>query len=59
MIDNYKNNKTIHHSGFGLGGQSQIIAVPELKLAIIILTNLSSINPAPLSYKILDCLGPC
>ncbi len=58
MIDNYKNKQTIHHSGFGLGGQSQIIAVPELKLAIILLTNLASINPAPLSYKILDCFLP-
>ena len=48
------NQKTIHHSGFGLGGQSQIIAIPETNLAVIILTNLESIDPSPLSYKILD-----
>jgi len=58
MVDNYKEKKTIHHSGYGLGGQSQIIAVPELKIAIILLTNLESIDPSLLSYKILDLFLP-
>jgi hypothetical protein len=58
MVDEYKSMKTIHHSGYGLGGQSQIIAVPELKLAVVILTNLESIDPSPLSYKILDLFIP-
>jgi CubicO group peptidase (beta-lactamase class C family) len=58
MVDEYKNKKTIHHSGYGLGGQSQIIVVPELNLAVIILTNLESIDPSPLSYKILDLFLP-
>ena len=58
MVDEYKNHKTIHHSGFGLGGQSQIIAVPKLNLAIIILTNLESIDPSPLSYKVLELFLP-
>ncbi|WP_268849344.1 serine hydrolase domain-containing protein [Flavobacterium aestivum] len=58
MVDEYKNIKTIHHSGYGLGGQSQIIAIPNLKLAIIILTNLEAIDPTPISYKILDLFLP-
>lgn len=58
MVDDYKNLKTVHHSGYGLGGQSQIIAVPELKLAVVILTNLESIDPSPLSYKVLDLFLP-
>jgi CubicO group peptidase (beta-lactamase class C family) len=58
MVDEYKNKKTVHHSGYGLGGQSQIIAVPEHNLAAIILTNLESIDPSPLSYKILDLFLP-
>ena len=58
MVDEYKNKKVVHHSGYGLGGQSQIIVVPELNLAVIILTNLESIDPSPLSYRILDLFLP-
>lgn len=58
MVDAYKNKKTIHHSGYGLGGQSQIIVLPEIKLAVIILTNDESIDPTPISYKILDVFLP-
>ena len=54
MVDKYKSVKTIHHSGYGIGGQSQVIAIPELKLAVIILTNLETIDPTPLSYQLLD-----
>jgi hypothetical protein len=58
MIDNYKGYKTIGHSGYGWGGQSQLISIPEKQLGIVILTNLESINPTPLSYEILDVLLP-
>lgn len=58
MVDEYKNYKTIHHSGYGLGSQSQLISVPDLKLSVIFLTNLDEINPTPLSYKILDLFIP-
>jgi len=58
MVNDYKNIKTIHHSGYGLGSQSQIMAIPELKLSIIILTNTQSINPSPISYHILDLFVP-
>ena len=58
MLDTYKGYKTISHSGYGFGGQTQLITLPEEKIAVIILTNLQSINPTPLSYEILDVLLP-
>ncbi|WP_431132796.1 serine hydrolase domain-containing protein [Psychroserpens mesophilus] len=56
MIDDYKGYKVVSHSGFGYGGQSQLITVPEEKIGIIIMTNLQSINPVLISYQILDML---
>jgi len=58
MVDNYKGHKTISHSGYGFGGQTQLITVPEENISIIIFTNLQSINPTPISYQILDILLP-
>jgi len=58
MADVYKGYKTISHSGYAWGGQAQIISVPEKQLGVIILTNLESINPIPLSYQVLDRFLP-
>lgn len=58
MVDEYKGFKTVHHSGYHLGGQAEIIAIPELQLAMIVLTNLESINPSSISYAILDLFLP-
>lgn len=58
MVDDYKGFTTISHSGYGWGGQSQLITIPEKKLGIIIMTNLESINPSPISYEILDLFLP-
>lgn len=54
MVDSYKGFTTVSHSGYGWGGQTQLITLPEKKLGIIILTNLESISPTPLSYQIID-----
>ncbi|MDG5490925.1 serine hydrolase [Psychroserpens sp. SPM9] len=54
MLDHYKGFKTFSHSGFGFGGQTQFISVPDKKISIIILTNLQSINPTPIAYQILN-----
>lgn len=58
MVDTYKGYKTVSHSGYGFGGQSQLITIPEEGIGVIIMTNLQSINPTPISYKILDVLLP-
>jgi CubicO group peptidase (beta-lactamase class C family) len=56
MVDNYKGFETLSHSGYGFGGRTQLITIPEENIGVIILTNLQSINPTPLSYQILDVL---
>jgi len=56
MVDDYKGFETLSHSGFGFGGRTQLITVPEENIGVIILTNLQSINPTPISYQILDLL---
>ena len=58
MVDDYKGLKTVSHSGYGWGGQSQLITIPEKKLGVILMTNLESINPTPISYDILDLFIP-
>jgi CubicO group peptidase (beta-lactamase class C family) len=54
MVDKYKGFQTISHSGYGWGGQSQLITIPEKNIGIIIMSNLEFINPTPISYQILD-----
>ncbi len=56
MVEDYKGYKTLSHSGFGFGGQTQLLTVPEQNISIIILTNIQSINPTPMSYQILNLL---
>ena len=58
MVDDYKGFKTVSHSGYGWGSQSQLITIPEKKLGVILMTNLESINPTPISYDILDLFIP-
>lgn len=54
FISPYKNYKTINHGGRGLGMRSQIIAVPEKGLSIVVLANSEHINAEYISYEILD-----
>lgn len=58
FMDTYADEKTIHHSGRGRGMRSQIISVPKLKIAVIVLTNTANIDAVDLSYKVLDLLLP-
>lgn len=56
MLDNYKGYETINHSGFGFGGRSQLITVPEKQIGIIVLTNSQRIDAPRIAYQILDIL---
>ncbi|WP_458628379.1 serine hydrolase domain-containing protein [Winogradskyella sp. PC D3.3] len=56
MLDNYKGYETVNHSGFGFGGRSQLIAVPEKQIGIIVLTNSQGIDAPRIAYQILDIL---
>lgn len=39
MMDRYRGLSTVHHAGAVVGGSSQMLTVPELKLDIIAMTN--------------------
>lgn len=54
IISNYKGYKTVEHSGADAGYRSNLIRFPEEHFSVVILANLSSINPASLSYKLAD-----
>ncbi|SFT39982.1 CubicO group peptidase, beta-lactamase class C family [Lishizhenia tianjinensis] len=54
FIDNYRNFKTLNHSGRDVGMRSQFICIPEKNLAVIIFTNSEEINATNISYQILD-----
>lgn len=56
MVDEYKVYIAISHSGFGFGGRSQLITIPEKQIGIIVLTNLQSIDAPRIGYQILDIL---
>ncbi|MFD1062723.1 serine hydrolase domain-containing protein [Winogradskyella litorisediminis] len=55
-VDNYKGHQILSHGGFGFGGRSQMITIPELRIGIIVLSNLQSINSPRIAYQILDIL---
>jgi hypothetical protein len=54
IISDYKGYKTVEHSGADAGYRSNLIRFPEEHFSVVILANLSSINPASLSYKVAD-----
>jgi CubicO group peptidase (beta-lactamase class C family) len=58
MIDDYKGYSTVSHSGFGFGGRTQLLTIPEKQIGIVVLTNLQSIDATRISYQILDLMTP-
>ena len=50
----YRGYRTINHGGRGLGMRAQLLAIPELELAVIAFANSEHLNPEELSYKIAD-----
>ncbi|MHA2129548.1 MAG: hypothetical protein ACW99L_06200, partial [Promethearchaeota archaeon] len=55
-VDQYKEQKRIWHNG-GLGGyKSQYVSFPAHRLSVIILANLSNINPEILANKVADII---
>lgn len=56
ILDDYKGYAVANHSGFGFGGRTQLIVLPELQIGIIVLSNLQSINASRVAYQILDVL---
>ena len=56
MLDDYKGFTAISHGGFGFGGRSQLITIPEKQIGVVVLTNLQSIDAPRIGYQILDVL---
>ncbi|HEV2676068.1 MAG TPA: serine hydrolase domain-containing protein [Aliidongia sp.] len=52
----YRGIETIHHAGGVMGGQSQMLTVPDHELDIIIMANRSGTDPSGLALKIIDIL---
>jgi len=56
MVDEFKGYKTIGHSGSDYGWNANIVAVPDQKLGVVILSNSNRQNPSALTNSILDLL---
>jgi CubicO group peptidase (beta-lactamase class C family) len=54
VIGSYRGLRTVSHSGSWAGFRASLIRFPEEKFSIICLSNLSTFNPAAISYKIAD-----
>lgn len=54
VISNYRGLRTVSHSGSWAGFRASLIRFPDEQFSIICLSNLSTFNPAAISYKIAD-----
>ena len=54
MVGEYKGLKTVGHGGSWAGYRAGMIRFPEQKFSVICLSNLSTINPSSLCWKIAD-----
>lgn len=53
-IDQYRGLKTIGHGGADAGYRSYVVRFPEQKFAVVVLSNLSTFNPARLAQQVAD-----
>ncbi|MEO1655358.1 MAG: serine hydrolase domain-containing protein, partial [Bacteroidota bacterium] len=54
FVSPYRNYQTFNHSGRNIAMRSQLICVPELKLAVLVYANTNAIDAVGVSYQILD-----
>ena len=52
----YRGVEVIHHAGGVIGGQCQMLTVPEHALDIVLMTNGAPASPVALAYKIVDAI---
>ncbi|MBN1222328.1 MAG: serine hydrolase [Candidatus Aminicenantes bacterium] len=50
----YRGLKTVSHGGAWGGFRAQLMRIPSLKFSVIVLSNLGSISPDKLAYKVTD-----
>jgi CubicO group peptidase (beta-lactamase class C family) len=54
VIGKHKGLKTVSHSGGDAGYRSHVVRFPEQKFAVVILSNLGSMNPSRLAAQVAD-----
>jgi len=54
VMREYRRAKTVHHSGGWAGFRTHIVLFPEQKFSVAVLSNLSTMKPAPLANQIAD-----
>ena len=57
-LGNYKGFRTVGHGGSFVGYKSVLLRFPEQKLTIVILANLSTMNPSRLARQVADLYLP-
>jgi len=53
-IDRYRGARQIHHSGSGMGANSQMVKLPELGLDIVVITNRHDVSSVAFANRIID-----
>jgi CubicO group peptidase (beta-lactamase class C family) len=54
IVEEYKGLKMVSHGGAFVGYRAEMIRFPEQRFSVIVLANLSSINPGRLARKVAD-----
>jgi CubicO group peptidase (beta-lactamase class C family) len=63
LVEEYRGQKTISHSGGDAGFRSYLVFFPDQRFGVVILSNLAELSPSELAYKVADIyladrLGP-
>src|ERR1700722_10711418 len=58
MLGRYRGIGTLYHAGNALGGNAQMLKVPEAGLDVVVLSNRQDVSSIELVNKILDCVLP-
>ena len=54
MLGSYKGLPVVHHGGILEGYRAEIMRFPEQRFSVIVLANLSTIDPTKLTYQVAD-----
>lgn len=57
-LNRYRGVETIFHGGFVMGGNSQLLKVPDAGLDVVVMLNRSDVFATTLTHKILDACLP-
>jgi len=52
FMGSYKGHRTIEHGGSDAGFRTHLLRFPDLRLSVIVLGNVASLNASELAYKI-------